>query len=61
MWIRLRQIAFVAHQLEPVVDDLHAVLGLDVAYRDPGVATFGKMVWVSMQLRRCDPRGDNRN
>ena len=41
MWIRLRQIAFVAHQLEPVVDDLHAVLGLDVAYRDPGVATFG--------------------
>ena len=41
MWIRLRQIAFVAHELESVVDDLHAVLGLDVAYRDPGVATFG--------------------
>ena len=41
MWIRLRQIALVAHELEPVVNDLHAVLGLDVAYRDPGVATFG--------------------
>jgi len=39
--LRLRQIALVAHQLEPVVDDLAAVLGLAVAYRDPGVATFG--------------------
>jgi len=39
--LRLRQIALVAHQLEPVVDDLAAVFGLAVAYRDPGVATFG--------------------
>jgi hypothetical protein len=39
--LRLRQIAFVAKELEPVVDDLSAVLGLAVAYRDPGVATFG--------------------
>ena len=41
MWIRLRQIALVATELEPVVSDFHHVLGLDVAYRDPGVATFG--------------------
>ena len=39
--MRLRQIALVARELEPVVDDLCAVLGLDVCYRDPGVAEFG--------------------
>ncbi len=39
--MRLRQIALVARELEPVVDDLCAVLGLEVCYRDPGVATFG--------------------
>ena len=39
--IRLRQIALVAHDLEPVLGDLHEVLGLEVAFRDPGVATFG--------------------
>lgn len=39
--MRLRQIALVAHELEPVVGDLCAVLGLDVCYRDPGVAEFG--------------------
>ena len=39
MWIR--QVALVARELEPVVEDLRAVLGLEVAYRDPGVATFG--------------------
>src|SRR4051794_11157989 len=41
MWIRLRQVALVAAELAPVLDDLHDVLGLEVAYRDPGVATFG--------------------
>jgi hypothetical protein len=41
MWLRLRQLALVARQLAPVVDDLHEVFGLDVAFRDPGVATFG--------------------
>jgi Glyoxalase-like domain len=41
VWLRLRQIALVARQLEPVVDDLRAVLGLEVCYRDPGVADFG--------------------
>lgn len=38
--MRLRQIALVAHDLEPYVEDLEAVLGLHVAYRDPGVAVF---------------------
>ena len=41
MWLRLRQIALVARQLAPVVDDLSAVFGIEVAYRDPGVAAFG--------------------
>lgn len=41
MWIRLRQIALVARELEPVVDELHRQLDIDVAYRDPAVAMFG--------------------
>ncbi|MFQ5699254.1 MAG: VOC family protein [Myxococcota bacterium] len=41
MWLRLRQVCLVARELEPVVDQLEAVLGLAVAYRDPGVAHFG--------------------
>ncbi|MCC7364129.1 MAG: hypothetical protein IT303_07125 [Dehalococcoidia bacterium] len=41
MWLRLRQVALVANQLEPVLDDLRAVLGLEVCYRDPGVGKFG--------------------
>jgi hypothetical protein len=41
MWLRLRQICLVARELAPVVDDLKAVFGLEVCYRDPGVATFG--------------------
>ena len=39
MW--LRQVALVAHDLEPVVDRLDKVLGLKVAYNDPGVGIFG--------------------
>jgi|TARA_B100000614_G_scaffold250641_1_gene261131 hypothetical protein len=39
MW--LRQIALVAHELEPVVDRLEKVFGLRVAYRDPEVGIFG--------------------
>lgn len=39
--MRIRQIALVAHELEPVVDDLRAVLGLEVSFNDPGVAEFG--------------------
>jgi hypothetical protein len=41
MWLRLRQVALVAAELSPVLDDLHAVFGLEVAFRDPGVGTFG--------------------
>jgi hypothetical protein len=41
MWLRLRQIALVAEKLEPVVDDLREVLGIEVCYRDPGVERFG--------------------
>jgi len=39
--MRLRQIALVAGDLEKTVDDLCAVLGLEVCFRDPGVAEFG--------------------
>lgn len=41
MWLRLRQIALVARRLAPVADDLNAVLGLEVCFRDPGVGHFG--------------------
>lgn len=40
-WIRLRQIALVAHDLERVVTELHDTIGLNVAHRDPAVARFG--------------------
>ena len=39
--IRLRQVALVAHDLDAVVTDLGRVLGIEVAFNDPGVATFG--------------------
>jgi len=39
--MRIRQLALVAKDLEPVVDDLCAVLGVDVAFRDPGIISFG--------------------
>src|SRR5262245_31647037 len=39
--MRLRQVALVAKELEPVVDDLCAVLGVDVSFRDPGVEVYG--------------------
>ena len=41
MWLRLRQIALVARELEPVVNDFRNVLGIEVGYRDPGVGRFG--------------------
>jgi len=41
VWLRLRQIALVAQELAPVLDDVQAVFGLEVAYRDPSVASFG--------------------
>lgn len=39
--IRLRQVAFVAHDLDQVVDALCAQLGLTVCFHDPGVQEFG--------------------
>jgi catechol 2,3-dioxygenase-like lactoylglutathione lyase family enzyme len=39
--IRLRQIALIAPDLDPVVDRLRDVLGLEVCFHDPGVAEFG--------------------
>ena len=39
--MRLRQIALVAKDLEPVVADLCAVLDIEVGFRDPGVHAFG--------------------
>ena len=41
MWLRLRQIALVANELRPVIDDLSAVLGAEACFVDPGVKTFG--------------------
>lgn len=40
-WTRLRQVALVATDLDSAVADLEREFGLRVAYRDPGVATFG--------------------
>ena len=39
--VRIRQVALAAREIEPVVADLCAVLGIEVAYRDPGVEVFG--------------------
>jgi hypothetical protein len=39
--VRLRQVALVARELEPVVQDLCAVLGIEIAFRDPAVKLFG--------------------
>lgn len=39
--MRLRQVALAARDLEKTVEDLCAVLDLEVGFRDPGVAFFG--------------------
>ena len=39
--MRLRQIALVAKDLDPVHADIAAVLGVDYAYDDPGVGKYG--------------------
>ena len=41
MWLRLRQICFVAEKLAPVEEALCDVLGIKVCFRDPGVGNFG--------------------
>src|SRR5215831_4175325 len=40
-YMRLRQICLVAPQLEPVIADIAAVMGLTVCYRDGNVAKYG--------------------
>ena len=40
-WIRLRQVALVARDLDAVVRELTSAFGIDVAFRDPEVAAFG--------------------
>lgn len=39
--IRLRQVAMIAPDLDPVVDELQTAFGLQVCFHDPGVAEFG--------------------
>ncbi|CAN5124819.1 hypothetical protein BH11PSE4_BH11PSE4_23730 [soil metagenome] len=39
--MRLRQICLVEPHLEPAVSDIAAIMGLEVCYRDPNVATHG--------------------
>jgi hypothetical protein len=39
--MRIRQAVLAARDLEPVLDDLCAVLGVQVCYRDPNVGIFG--------------------
>ncbi|MCZ6619851.1 MAG: hypothetical protein O7E57_17150 [Gammaproteobacteria bacterium] len=41
MTIQLRQICLVARELEPVIDDLTNVLGINTCFVDPGVGKFG--------------------
>jgi hypothetical protein len=39
--MKIRQVALVSAELEPVVDGLCGVFGLQVSFRDPGVEVFG--------------------
>jgi hypothetical protein len=41
MSLTLRQICLVAEKLQPVLDDLKAVFGIEVCYVDPRVEVFG--------------------
>ena len=41
MWLRLRQVAFVAERLEPIEEAFAEILDLRACFRDPGVAHFG--------------------
>jgi glyoxalase-like protein len=40
-YLRLRQICLVARELEPVLADIRAILGLEICHRDSGVAKYG--------------------
>ena len=39
--MRLRQVAFMAREIAPGAEQLEAVVGLKVGFRDPGVGYFG--------------------
>ena len=39
--MRLRQVVMAARDLDPVVDALCGVLGVEVCFRDPNVGVFG--------------------
>jgi hypothetical protein len=39
--MRLRQVALVARKLAPAVEEIRDVLGIEVAFNDPGVGVFG--------------------
>jgi len=39
--LRLRQVCLAAPRLEPVLDDLQAILGLSICHRDPGLIAYG--------------------
>ncbi len=41
MWIRLRQIAIVAADLQSAAADIGTILGLEACFTDPGVKVFG--------------------
>jgi hypothetical protein len=41
MTLRLRQVCLVAAELEPVVDAVQRILGVQVCHRDPGVGQYG--------------------
>ena len=41
MTLQLRQICFVARELEPVLRDLTSILGINRCYVDSGVGKFG--------------------
>src|ERR1700758_5039396 len=40
-YMRLRQICLVALQLEPLIPDIAAIMGLEVCYRDGNVEKYG--------------------
>jgi hypothetical protein len=40
-YLRLRQICFVARELESAVDDIRTILGLKICHRDLAVAKYG--------------------
>ena len=39
--LRLRQICLAAPRLQPVIDDLQAIFGLQACHRDPGLVAYG--------------------